>query len=56
MAKTCDPLKWEDSSLFKQSCGENLSYYQCVYVNKCCYKATLTNEPTCFQPEVKAAN
>jgi len=54
IAKTCDPLKWEDQSLFKQSCGENLSYYQCVYVNKCCYKATLTNEPTCFQPEIKA--
>lgn len=54
VVKTCDVMKWEDSSAFKQSCGENLSYYQCVYVNKCCYKATLTNEPNCFKPEVKA--
>lgn len=50
---TCDNMRWEDPNMFKQSCGENLSYYQCVYVNKCCYKATVTNEPTCFRPEPK---
>jgi len=40
---------------FKRSCGENLSYYQCVYVNKCCYKPTVANEPACYRPELSAA-
>jgi len=50
---TCDVNSWADVNAFKQTCGDNLSYYQCVYVNKCCYKATTTNEPTCFRPEPK---
>lgn len=50
---TCDISKWDNPNAFKTSCGDNLTYYQCVYVNKCCYKATTTNEPTCFQAGVK---
>lgn len=53
---TCEVAQWWNPNTIKQSCGENLSYYQCVYVNKCCYKATVTNEPTCFKPEEKAQN
>jgi len=48
---TCSVADWSDPNTIKKSCGEDLSYYQCVYVNKCCYKATLTNEPNCFRPE-----
>jgi hypothetical protein len=50
---TCEVNQWWNPNTIKQSCGENLSYYQCVYINKCCYKATVTNEPTCFKPEEK---
>jgi hypothetical protein len=56
--KTCDASKWNDLNgsgkglVYKRSCGENLSYYQCVYVNKCCYKPTVSNEPACYQPEL----
>jgi hypothetical protein len=32
-----------------------LSYYQCVYVNKCCYKPTVANEPACYRPELSSA-
>jgi hypothetical protein len=53
VAMTCDVNRWDNPAEFKQSCGDNLSYYQCVYVNKCCYKATTTNEPTCFRPMPK---
>jgi len=55
-ATTCDVNSWENVMAIKESCGDNLSYYQCVYVNKCCYKATATNEPTCFKPGTKAGN
>lgn len=51
---TCTVSDWWNPNEIKRSCGDNLSYYQCVYVNKCCYKATVTNEPTCFKPEIKA--
>jgi hypothetical protein len=34
---------------------QNLSYYQCVYVNKCCYKPTVSNEPACYRPELSKA-
>jgi hypothetical protein len=50
--KTCDVQKWGLGMVFKRSCGENLSYYQCVYVNKCCYKPTVANEPACYRPEL----
>merc|ERR1711981_622540 len=50
--KTCDATKWGMGLTFKRSCGENLSYYQCVYVNKCCYKPTVSNEPACYRPEL----
>jgi hypothetical protein len=50
--KTCDANKWGQGLVFKRSCGENLSYYQCVYVNKCCYKPTVSNEPACYRPEL----
>jgi hypothetical protein len=53
--KTCDASKWGLGLKFKRSCGENLSYYQCVYVNKCCYKPTVANEPACYRPEVSDA-
>jgi len=46
--KTCDTKLW-DSGTLKKSCGENLSYNQCVYEKRCCYKPTVTNEPTCFE-------
>lgn len=48
--KTCDSDKWKEFT-FKKTCGENLSYYQCVYVNRCCYKATVINEPKCYKPQ-----
>lgn len=54
--KTCDPTHWDPafaSPLGKRSCGSNTSYYQCVYVNRCCYKPTVTNEPACYHPEKK---
>lgn len=51
--KTCMASDW-GAHTFKQSCGEQLSYYQCVYVNKCCYQATTTNQPVCYKPEDKA--
>lgn len=60
--KTCDNTKWQmfgydgttaTQAAPKRSCGENLSYYQCVYVNKCCYKPTVSNEPVCYYPEFK---
>jgi hypothetical protein len=56
---TCDVEKWENFPKygFKQQCGDTeLSYYQCVYQYKCCYKATTTNEPTCYRPEPKTLN
>jgi hypothetical protein len=53
--KTCDASKWGLGMKFKRSCGENLSYYQCVYVNKCCYKPTVANEPACYRPELSSA-
>lgn len=53
--KTCDANKWGLGMKFKRSCGENLSYYQCVYVNKCCYKPTVANEPACYRPEMSEA-
>jgi hypothetical protein len=53
--KTCDAAKWGLGMTFKRSCGENLSYYQCVYVNKCCYKPTVANEPACYRPEMSEA-
>jgi hypothetical protein len=49
---TCDATNWIDMFKFKRSCGENLSYYQCVYVNKCCYKPNFINQPTCYKPEI----
>jgi hypothetical protein len=50
--KTCVVSKWGLGMEFKRSCGENLSYYQCVYVNRCCYKPTVANEPACYRPEL----
>jgi len=52
--KTCDATKWGALKSHKRSCGENLSYYQCVYVNKCCFKPTVANEPACYRPEITA--
>lgn len=58
--KTCDQTQWNaqaDTSahhIFKRSCGEGLSYFQCVYNNRCCYQATTSNEPTCYHPEFLA--
>jgi len=55
--KTCDNTKWEifgGKIGFKRSCGDNLTYYQCVYQKRCCYKATVSNEPVCYYPEFKA--
>lgn len=49
--KTCDETHWSSEYTFRRSCGENLSYYQCVYVNRCCYKPTVINEPPCYRPE-----
>lgn len=55
--RTCDATQWDpkyaDPTFGKRSCGSNLSYYQCVYVNRCCYKPTVTNEPACYHPEKK---
>jgi hypothetical protein len=51
---TCDVASWVNPNAVKSSCGDNLSYYQCVYINKCCYKATVTNEPNCFNPDERA--
>jgi hypothetical protein len=57
--KTCDANNWEmygtatGGKGLKRTCGENLSYYQCVYVKRCCYKATVSNEPVCYYPEFK---
>jgi hypothetical protein len=50
---TCDVSNWADDFVFKRSCGENLSYYQCVYVNKCCYRPNFLNQPACYKPEVQ---
>lgn len=52
---TCNAANWGPEYVFKRSCGENLSYYQCVYVNKCCYKPTVSNEPACYRPELSKA-
>jgi hypothetical protein len=52
---TCDVDEWNDGhgkgKYFKSSCGENLSYYQCVYQKRCCYQPTVLNEPVCYKPE-----
>lgn len=52
---TCDVDEWNDGAgkgkYFKNSCGENLSYYQCVYQKQCCYQPTVLNEPVCYKPE-----
>jgi hypothetical protein len=52
LRRTCDVTRWGADNIFKKSCGDSLSYYQCVYVNKCCYKATTTNEPACYEPQI----
>lgn len=52
--KTCTVGDWHPSLTFKRSCGENLSYFQCVYNNRCCYRATTSNEPVCYHPELEA--
>lgn len=55
--KTCNVEDWNTGltdnggHIFKRSCGEGLSYFQCVYNNRCCYQATTSNEPTCYRPE-----
>jgi len=49
---TCDGREWVDQFKFKRSCGENLTYYQCVYVNKCCYRPNFLNQPACYKPEL----
>lgn len=58
--RTCNVAEWNDGTntdddglIFKRSCGEGLSYFQCVYNNRCCYQATTSNEPTCYKPEIK---
>lgn len=58
--KTCTVEHWKSdddkhkgkSLIYKRSCGEGLSYFQCVYNNRCCYQATTSNEPTCYHPEI----
>lgn len=54
--KTCNQKNWYSQGgaqfVFKRSCGENISYYQCVYVKRCCFKATVANEPACYHPEL----
>lgn len=56
--KTCNNNQWEiygaGKTGLKRSCGDNLTYYQCVYQKRCCYKATVSNEPVCYYPEFKA--
>ena len=50
--KSCDVTKWENPKAFKTPCTDkDLSYYQCVYVHKCCHQATLVNEPACYQAQ-----
>lgn len=52
--KTCNSANWDTDkfpTMFKRSCGENLTYYQCVYQNRCCFQATVANEPVCYHPE-----
>jgi len=49
---TCDQTKWSNPKAFKTPCTEkDVSYYQCIYVHKCCHQSTLVNEPACFQPQ-----
>merc|ERR1712226_66398 len=49
--KTCVVSNWALGKVNKRSCGENLSYYQCVYQQRCCFKPTVANEPACYRPE-----
>lgn len=56
--KTCNNKEWQiyadgPATGLKRSCGDNLTYYQCVYQKRCCYKATVSNEPVCYYPEFK---
>jgi len=53
---TCDGSRWVEKFKFKRSCGENLTYYQCVYVNKCCYRPNFLNQPACYKPELQASD
>jgi len=50
---TCDGREWVDKFKYKRSCGENLTYYQCVYVNNCCYRPNFLNQPACYKPELQ---
>lgn len=52
---TCDATNWVEKFKYKRSCGENLTYYQCVYVNKCCYRPNFLNQPACYKPELHVA-
>lgn len=57
--KTCTVDDWSKTfamSKIPRSCGDNVSYHQCVYQLGCCYKPTVTNQPVCYHPDYKAAN
>jgi len=56
LPKTCTVENWSKSlamSKIPRSCGENVSYQQCIYQLGCCYKPTVANQPVCYHPDYK---